>query len=192
MTIQHLPATGYVAMPWKNGTGSTDEICLLPDGASRDAFALRVSRASIATTGVFSAFPGVERTITLIEGERLTLEFGDHDVELVIGHPYRFDSGLTPVGVPKGGPVRVVNVMAARDAWQLAPASVLTKGTVVQPEPQGLAFVFALRGTSGLSASQETVTLGEGDCALLDAPARFTPDAGAAILVVPLRAASGV
>lgn len=191
MTMQHLPATGYVAMPWKNGTGSTDEICLLPAGASRDAFALRVSRATIATAGVFSAFPGVERTITLIEGEGLTLEFDDRNVELAIGQPYRFDSGLTPVGMPKGGPVRVVNVMAARETWQLAPASVLTEDMALQPEPQGLTIVFALRGTSGLSGSQETVTLGEGDCALLDAPATFTPEAGAAILVVPLHAASG-
>jgi environmental stress-induced protein Ves len=192
MTIHHLPATGYVAMPWKNGTGSTDEICLLPVGASRDAFALRVSRATIATAGVFSAFPGVERTITLIEGEGLTLAFDDRNVELAIGQPYRFDSGLTPVGMPKGGPVRVVNVMAAREIWQVAPASVLTEGMALLPEQQGLTIVFALRGTSSLSGSQDTATLGEGDCALLDAPARFTPEAGAAILVVSLHPASGV
>ncbi|MDG3576530.1 HutD family protein [Rhizobium sp. YJ-22] len=191
MTIRYLPATGYVSMPWKNGTGSTDEICLLPPDASRDAFELRVSRAIIATSGLFSAFPGVERTITVIEGEGLALEFDDHDVDLTTGQPHRFDSGLTPVGVPKGGTVRVVNVMAARDAWHLAPAEILTAGTLVQPEPHGLTIVFALRGASELSDSQATVTLGQEDCALLDAPARFVPENGSALLVVPLRRASG-
>lgn len=191
MTIRYLPATGYVTMPWKNGTGSTDEICLLPPDASRDAFELRVSRAIIATSGLFSAFPGVERTITVIEGEGLALEFDDHTVDLTTGQPHRFDSGLTPVGVPKGGTVRVVNVMAARDAWRLAPAEILTEGRLLQPEPHGLSVVFALRGASELSDSQATVTLGQEDCALLDAPARFVPENRSALLVVPLRRASG-
>lgn len=191
MTIRYLPATGYVTMPWKNGTGSTDEICLLPPDASRHAFELRVSRAIIATSGLFSAFPGVERTITLIEGAGLTLEFDDHSVDLTVGQPHRFDSGLTPVGVPKGGTVRVVNVMAARDTWRLAPAEILTEGRLLQPEPHGLTVVFALRGASELSDSQATVTLNPEDCALLDAPARFTPENGSALLVVPLLRASG-
>lgn len=191
MTIRYLPATGYVTMPWKNGTGSTDEICLLPPDASRDAFELRVSRAIIATSGLFSAFPGVERTITVIEGEGLALEFDDHTVDLTTGQPHRFDSGLTPVGVPKGGTVRVVNVMAARDAWRLASAEILTEGALLQPEPHGLSVVFALRGASELSDSQATVTFGQEDCALLDAPARFSPESGSALLVVPLHRASG-
>ena len=139
MTIQHLPATAYVTMPWKNGRGSTDEICLLPEGASRDAFELRISRATISTPGAFSAFVGAERTITLIDGDGLSLEFDDRTVELSIGQPYRFDSGLTPIGVPRGGPVRVANVMAARDVWLQATAEILTQSTLLQPAPQGAA-----------------------------------------------------
>lgn len=192
MTINHLPATGYITMPWKNGTGSTDEICLLPTGATRDAFELRVSRATISNPGTFSPFPGVERTITLIEGEGLALEFDDTIVELATGQPYRFDSGLAPVGVPKGGPVRVVNVMAARDVWLLDPAEVLVECALLQPEPQGLTVVFALRGASRLSDTHKAFALRQGDCALLDAPARFSPEEGSAILVVPLVPASTV
>lgn len=191
MTIRYLPATDYIAMPWKNGTGSTDEICLLPAGASRERFDLRVSRATISTPGVFSAFPGVERAITLIEGEGLALRFDDHTEELGIGRPYLFDSGLTPVGVPAGGPVRVVNVMAARNVWRLASARVLAAGTVLRPEPGGLDVVFAPLGSSGLSDPQAAVALAQGDCALLDAPGDLTLAAGAAALVVSLRAAPG-
>ncbi len=190
MTIQLLPATAYVAMSWKNGTGSTDEICLLPEGASRDAFELRISRATISKPGAFSAFAGAERTITVIEGDALALEFDDHTVELSIGQHHRFDSGLTPFGVPKGGPVRVVNVMAARDIWRHAPAEIRTEDTLLQPAPLGLVVVFALRGAAGLSDQLKSITLDQGDCALLDAPARFTSEDGSAILVVPLLAAS--
>ena len=190
MTIQHLPATAYVTMPWKNGKGSTDEICLLPEGASRDAFELRISRATISTPGAFSAFAGAERTITLIDGCGLSLEFDDRMVELSINQPYRFDSGLTPIGVPQGGPVRVVNVIAARDVWHQAPAEVLTESTLLQPAPRGLAVVFALRGAAELSDPQKMVTLDPGDCALMDGPARFAPEDGSAILVVPLLAVS--
>ena len=78
MSIRHLPHQSYVSMAWKNGRGSTDEICLLPPGASRDGFDLRISRASIPEPGPFTAFPGVQRTITVIEGSGLKLDFGDH------------------------------------------------------------------------------------------------------------------
>lgn len=99
MSIHHLPASGYVTLPWKNGTGSTDEVCLLPEETTRDAFEVRVSRATIAEPGLFSAFAGVERTITLIEGTALSLDFGTHKAELAPLQPYTFDSGLTPHGI---------------------------------------------------------------------------------------------
>ena len=58
----------YRRMPWKNGGGSTDEIATYPRGAGLDAFDWRVSIAHVASDGPFSRFPGVERTITLLEG----------------------------------------------------------------------------------------------------------------------------
>lgn len=186
MTISHLPESGYETMPWKNGTGSTDEICLRPAGASRDRFDLRVSRAVISVPGPFSAFPGVDRTITLIEGGGLELDFGDRSVELRFAEPYSFNSGLTPVGTPADGGVRVVNVMAARDAWRLAPARILTGETPLRPDPGGMIVVFVIRGTAGLSEAEKSVSLTEGDTALLDDAADLHPAAGAAVLCVPL------
>ncbi|MNT50449.1 hypothetical protein D3C72_1873690 [compost metagenome] len=74
--------------------------------------------------------------------------------------------------------------------WRQAPAEILTDSTLLQPMPRGLTVVFALRGAAELSDPQETVALDPGDCALLDAPARFTPEDGSAILVVRLHAVS--
>ncbi len=38
-----LPASTYRTMPWKNGTGATDEIWLWPPRGDRDADAARRS-----------------------------------------------------------------------------------------------------------------------------------------------------
>lgn len=59
---------------WKNGAGETRELCCFPPG-TRD-FTWRASIASIAGNGEFSAFPGVDRVMTLLEGGEVTLDGG--------------------------------------------------------------------------------------------------------------------
>lgn len=190
MTISYLPASGYITMPWKNGNGSTDEVCLLPADATRDGFELRVSRATISDSGAFSSFSGVERTITLIEGEGLELRFDDRDIVLSIGEPYRFDSSLTPIGTPTAGVARVLNVMAARNTWQIASASVISECTTLQPPNQGLIVVFALRGPSTLMTAGQTFELNQGDTALLHATADLSLVGESTVLTVPLKPAT--
>ncbi len=59
---------------WRNGAGETREICCFPP-ATRD-FNWRASVASIASSGEFSAFPHVDRVITLLEGGEVILDAG--------------------------------------------------------------------------------------------------------------------
>lgn len=59
---------------WKNGAGETRELCCFPP-QTRD-FHWRASIASIAGGGEFSALPGVDRVVTLLEGGEVTLEGG--------------------------------------------------------------------------------------------------------------------
>ena len=61
--LQDLPGT-----PWKNGGGITREIVCWPPGSGLDDFWWRASVATIDAAGPFSAFPGVDRTIMLLEG----------------------------------------------------------------------------------------------------------------------------
>lgn len=61
------------ALPWKNGGGLTCEIVSQPPGADLAGFGWRVSIAQIACSGPFSSFPGVDRIITLLEGEGVRL-----------------------------------------------------------------------------------------------------------------------
>lgn len=60
---------------WRNAAGETREICRFPP-AKRD-FYWRASIASMATNGEFSLFPGMERSVTLLEGGEICLESTD-------------------------------------------------------------------------------------------------------------------
>lgn len=74
-----LRASEYKTMPWKNGGGVTVEIAIHPPGASVDAFDWRVSMATVAQDGPFSSFPGIDRTLAIIEGNGLALAISGHE-----------------------------------------------------------------------------------------------------------------
>jgi environmental stress-induced protein Ves len=65
------------ATPWKNGGGSTTEITVFPPGATFDDFDWRISLATITQSGPFSVFPGIDRTLTLVDGTGVVLDVGN-------------------------------------------------------------------------------------------------------------------
>ena len=69
-----LRAENYRRMKWKNGGGETAEIALFPDGAGLGIFDWRISMARVESGGPFSTFPGVDRTLSILEGEGIVLE----------------------------------------------------------------------------------------------------------------------
>jgi environmental stress-induced protein Ves len=69
-----IPFAGLSPVPWKNGGGSTTEIAIGPPDAGFEDFDWRVSLATIDKDGAFSQFPGVDRTLALVEGHGMTLE----------------------------------------------------------------------------------------------------------------------
>ena len=66
----------YVTVPWKNGGGLTREILKVP--TDTDSFDWRLSLATIATPGPFSAFADYARTLVLVRGAGVVLSFGPH------------------------------------------------------------------------------------------------------------------
>ena len=74
MPLTVLRAADHRTMPWKNGGGSTTEIAAAPDGAGIDAFDWRVSMAVVAADGPFSEFPGIDRTLSILDGSGLILK----------------------------------------------------------------------------------------------------------------------
>src|SRR5665647_2813187 len=56
-------------IPWRNGGGVTREV-VASGGSDPQDFDWRISIADVSQSGPFSAFPGVDRVITLVEGAR--------------------------------------------------------------------------------------------------------------------------
>lgn len=87
MTLHTFFVADLPAVPWKNGGGVTREIVCQPPGAGMDSFDWRVSIAHIASDGPFSAFPGIDRVITLLSGGGVHLSSADGQVNHRLGSP---------------------------------------------------------------------------------------------------------
>lgn len=191
MRLSHVPRSHQISLPWKNGAGTTDEILVLPAGAGHDAFELRVSSATIGGPAGFSAFPGVERWITVIDGAGVRLEFDGETQVLRPLVPHRFDSALTPVGQAPEGSARVVNVMAARAAWTMGTAEVLAGDTTLDMAEDEQAAILAIAGDWRLAGGGAELRLGPRDFAL-PGDGRFRLEAAGEqprALLVPMRRA---
>jgi hypothetical protein len=104
-----------VYRPWKNGGGQTAEIAVAPAGAGFEDFDWRISTALVAASGPFSAFPGVDRVLTVLEGGAIALTVGDQERRLdAASEPFAF-SGDEPAAALLEGPALLdFNVMVRR------------------------------------------------------------------------------
>lgn len=144
--VHRFRRADLVAQPWKNGGGLTREIVSWPPGSGVTDFDWRVSIARIASSGPFSAFPGVDRVITLLEGAGVTLQ----SVDGTISH--RLDQPLQPFGFAGELAVQAdllgpdcldFNVMIRRSACS-ASVQVLRNAAHLTQQSHGL--LFACRG----------------------------------------------
>jgi hypothetical protein len=112
----------YKTMPWKNGGGTTTEIAVFPPGAGMEAFAWRLSMACVEREGPFSIFPGIDRSIAILEGEGLCLRVeGEDDVCLDNAlAPFQVPGDVPACAEPIGGPVLDLNLMSRRECWRHA------------------------------------------------------------------------
>jgi len=118
MSINLLRDGSYDRKPWKNGGGFTEDVWVTPQGASHDDFDIRLSLATIDRDGPFSAFPRINRTITLVGGDPFVLDFGDgHQHRMEALQPFSFDSALTPSSRLILGSSHDFNVMTRAGKW---------------------------------------------------------------------------
>lgn len=114
-----IPSSEQRAMPWKNGGGVTYEIAVYPEGAGIDAFEWRLSMADVRTSGPFSMFPGIDRSLAIVTGRGLTLRIAGRDnIDVRPDAP----SPLFPADVATSsdlidGPVLDLNIMTRRASW---------------------------------------------------------------------------
>lgn len=117
LRIRHLPQAKYRSVPWRNGGGVTSEIAVEPEGATVDSrFLWRLSLARIDRSGPFSAFDGYDRTIALITGAGMVLNFGERGSARVDKpmQPLAFSGEWAPGCALIGGPTEDFNVMTDR------------------------------------------------------------------------------
>jgi environmental stress-induced protein Ves len=114
MDWTHLKPSEGRLMPWKNGGGTTLELAADPPGATLETgFRWRLSSAVVAASGPFSAFPGLERWLLLLEGAGMDLDFG-HRGRMALPEPLRplrFSGDWPAVATLLDGPCTDLNLM---------------------------------------------------------------------------------
>ncbi len=136
--VQRFAIDALTATPWKNGGGTTREIVCQPPGAGMDCFDWRVSIATIDAAGPFSAFPGVDRVIMLLDGDGVHLRGDgvDHRLDTPLA-PFPFAGDVALDCAPLDGMCTDFNVMTRR-AKLRAEVQVLRAAGDIAPAESGL------------------------------------------------------
>jgi environmental stress-induced protein Ves len=111
-----LRAVDYRVMPWKNGGGTTTEMAVSPDGAGLDEFDWRMSMARVEGSGPFSSFAGIDRTLSVLEGEGIVLDVAGQPAARLTpaSAPFSFAADLPTSAALIAGPITDLNVMTRR------------------------------------------------------------------------------
>ncbi|MFC9329822.1 HutD family protein [Kitasatospora sp. NPDC057015] len=168
MAVRVLRAAERPATAWLNGGGVTREVAGAPAGAGLADFDWRVSLADVGQGGPFSAFPGVDRVITLVDGPGMALTVDG--TEHVLAQPYRpfaFAGDAVTDCRLLGGPVVDFNVMTRRGR-ATAEVAIADYQREVDVPPGAALLLVCLTGSAGLGAAD--LRLGRFDAALLDSP----------------------
>ena len=190
-----LRATDYRVMPWKNGGGTTTEIAVSPEGAALDDFDWRVSMARVERDGPFSAFPGIDRTLSILEGEGMILNVSDRiPFELTkASEPLPFPADVPTRANLIAGPIVALNVMSRRARMVHSVERMTIAGTVELAIAAETMLVFCHRGRVRADGP-EAVVLDALDALRIDRGSpvlRLSADDRATVFVILINAASG-
>jgi environmental stress-induced protein Ves len=163
--MQILRSTDFRTMPWKNGGGETTEIVVSPPGASMDDFDWRVSMARVVSDGPFSIFPGIDRSLTLLEGTGMTLDvvgMGTHHLT-AISQPLAFPGDVAVQSRLDAGSILDLNVMTRRGVCR-AVVERFAGSDIVLLSGEATLLVL-VRGGGAMAGAQ---SLGDGDALFLE------------------------
>ncbi|WP_427005889.1 HutD/Ves family protein [Pseudarthrobacter sp. H2] len=112
------------AQPWRNGGGLTRELASHPaaapagDATVQHGWDWRVSIAEVSKAGGFSTFPGMDRVLTVIDGELLLLSVDGAEHPLEKYRPFRFSGDADSAGALPTGDVRDLNVITRNGVFK--------------------------------------------------------------------------
>ena len=110
MKVQRL--SEHRAMPWANGRGTSYEIA--SDRNVDGVWTWRVAIAPVVADGPFSAMPGVDRELVVIEGNGMVLDIDGELVKCLPGQVVRFSGDSTTFARLVDGPVVDLGLMSVR------------------------------------------------------------------------------
>ncbi len=106
--------------PWRNGAGVTRQLAShpKPNSAQDGSWDWRVSIADVSKAGDFCAFPGMERVLTVIDGELLllTVDGAEHPLEKY--RAFRFPGGAATHASLPTGDIRNLNVITRTGSFK--------------------------------------------------------------------------
>jgi uncharacterized protein len=107
-------------IPWRNGRGMTREVVqAMSDNV--ESFDWRISIATVETSGPFSSFPSIDRTIAVLSGDGFLLRGPGQGTHLTVqSSPFSFSGDAAFDAVVPGGASTDLNVMTRRGAFRHA------------------------------------------------------------------------
>jgi uncharacterized protein len=165
-------------MPWKNGGGVTHEIFRFPEGSEH--WVWRMSVADVAADGPFSAFPCCTRSLTLLSGAGMRLDFKDRSAELLPPYGSVLFSGEDALSAHLlDGPTTDFNAIWRTDSVSVTVERRAMHGTLwCIPEQDVSWFVYFLSGHGRVKSDPNSPDIAAGDAIWLQ------PQAGAPRLML--------
>jgi environmental stress-induced protein Ves len=169
----------YRHMPWKNGSGTTIEIAVSPPGSSLDTFDWRVSMATVVEAGPFSSFPGIDRTLCVLEGSGIRLDVDGRSTTLTqTSAPFAFAADAKVVGTPLDGQITDLNIMTRRGRYRHA----VSRKTAVRSlavQATGPTSLFFSRNACRIANRTEIIDMPAGASILIEDDAGGSYEVGA-------------
>jgi environmental stress-induced protein Ves len=185
MTARVFRNEDLVRIPWKNGVGTTAEVAAFPEDSGFETFGWRISMADVASDGPFSHFPGIDRTLIVVEGDGIEL-----DVEGIaypldrISSKLSFSGDDVTIGRLLSGPIRDLNVMTRRGRFRHR-TRFIESGVALLSEDTIVAFLVPLDGPFDVTLESTIHSLQVLDALMLEATQELVllSGTGRAILV---------
>ena len=164
--------------PWANGGGVTRQLAAgtvdsttLGSGVKGDTWDWRISIAEVSKAGPFSVLPGIDRILTIIDGDLIALTVDGTGQALEKYRPHRFSGDATTSATLPTGSLMDLNLMTRRGVFK-GYATILELSKK-RPHPvfegqfavllQGAATATAPQADDGGTPSDGAVALGRHD-----------------------------
>jgi environmental stress-induced protein Ves len=187
--MRHLPAHDYRRVRWKNGLGWTTEIAV-GTGEGLWDWDWRISIATVDADSEFSSFPGIDRSLLVLDGAGMVLSVEGQGTFTLLadGPPLAFSGDVSTSSRLLAGPTRDFNVMTRRGVVSHTLSRHTLAGSLVLGHATTL--VYSIEGDARIVENQE-LRLEPGDSVVLDDQRGATLTGDAKLVLVELLAATG-